>query len=158
MRSATLAVALAGILLATPKPTDYLKAIGRRWKLSNEECRQAKAAIVNWSTFRDARSLPWSQVQPLLIDRDADTILAVATAKVVANQFDPSGVELVRDALDWPAERRNPPPLLTGNDLQALGVPAGPAFARILKSLREQQLNGQLHSRDEAIAALPQLL
>ena len=100
--------------------------------------------------------MPWSRVQPTLIDRDIATIVAVASAKIVADHLTPDGLELTRQALQWPLERLNPAPLLTGDDLRELGIPAGPMYREILQSLRDRQLDGQLKSRDEAIAALDQ--
>ncbi len=43
-------------------------------------------------------------------------------------------------------------PLLTGNDLKNLGLKPGPAFKSILTTLREKQLDGELKSREDAIA------
>lgn len=44
------------------------------------------------------------------------------------------------------------PPLLTGHDLQALGVPPGRALGVLLREMRDQQLGGSLKTRDEALA------
>jgi tRNA nucleotidyltransferase (CCA-adding enzyme) len=49
---------------------------------------------------------------------------------------------------DW----KNTAPLLTGNDLKDLGLKPGPAFKNILTTLREKQLDGELKSREDAIA------
>ena len=49
-------------------------------------------------------------------------------------------------------EELNPPPLLNGNDLQALGLKPGPQFKRILDAVRAGQLDGQLRSIAEAEA------
>ena len=44
------------------------------------------------------------------------------------------------------------PALLTGRDLVALGVPAGPRVGSLLASVREAQLDGQVDDRDAAMA------
>lgn len=49
---------------------------------------------------------------------------------------------------DW----KEKAPLLTGNDLKNLGLKPGPAFKSILTMLREKQLDGELKSREDAIA------
>ncbi len=49
-----------------------------------------------------------------------------------------------------------PPPLITGEDLIALGLTPGPAFSRILETLYDAQLNGQLADRSSALAYLRQ--
>jgi poly(A) polymerase len=45
-----------------------------------------------------------------------------------------------------------PPPLITGNDLLTLGIPEGPVIGRILKSVQEKTLNGEISTREEALA------
>ncbi len=46
------------------------------------------------------------------------------------------------------------PPLVTGADLLALGIREGKTVGDFLAEVRERQLNGQLHSREEALAFL----
>jgi len=41
--------------------------------------------------------------------------------------------------------------LLTGHDLIAAGLQPGPAFSRILNEIETAQLDGQIHTRDEAL-------
>jgi poly(A) polymerase len=45
-----------------------------------------------------------------------------------------------------------PVPLITGNDLIAMGWKPGPRFAEILQAAQTRQLEGTLTSRDEALA------
>ena len=45
-----------------------------------------------------------------------------------------------------------PPPLIGGGDLIAMGRKPGPAFKRWLEAVREEQLEGRLKSREEALA------
>ncbi len=47
-----------------------------------------------------------------------------------------------------------PPPLATGDDVLALGVPRGPRIGRLLREVQERQLEGDLHTREEALAWL----
>jgi len=49
-------------------------------------------------------------------------------------------------------------PYTTGSELQALGVPPGPAYRRILEGLRAAWLDGEITSRDEERELLQQLL
>jgi len=46
----------------------------------------------------------------------------------------------------------DPPPLVTGNDLRLLGLKPGPQYRTILDAIREKQLDGDFHTRDDAIA------
>jgi poly(A) polymerase len=48
-------------------------------------------------------------------------------------------------------EEIRPAPLVRGGDLIALGFTPGPMFAEILRQVEDQQLGGELRSRDEAL-------
>ena len=52
---------------------------------------------------------------------------------------------------ETPPEELNPPPLLTGDDLIALGWEQGPVFKTVLDAVREAQLEGTIRTKDEAI-------
>jgi tRNA nucleotidyltransferase/poly(A) polymerase len=45
----------------------------------------------------------------------------------------------------------HPEPLLRGDDLIELGYPPGPAMGEMLRALEEEQLEGNLRSREEAV-------
>lgn len=143
--------ALAALLVVLEHPLESLRAIARRWRLSNEEVRMASAAQSLWATIVDAHALPWSTVQPVLIDRDAAMIIQLAAAIVRADNADDRGVALASEALLWAAEKLDPPPLLTGDDLHELGVPSGPQYRTILQSIRDAQLDGKISTRQQAI-------
>jgi len=49
-----------------------------------------------------------------------------------------------------PAEIR-PSPLLSGDDLRAAGYVPGPLFKEILTAVEDAQLEGRLHSKQEAM-------
>ena len=65
--------------------------------------------------------------------------------------------DFVRRTLEeTPVEEMRPVRLLTGNDLQSLGYQPGPLFSKILRSLEDAQLEGQVRSREDAIAFVAQ--
>jgi poly(A) polymerase len=80
---------------------------------------------------------------------DARTLLAALSSQ-------PS----VAERIAWLAERFAevertdvaPPPLLTGDDLVAAGMTPGPAFKRILDDVYNAQLEGQISTREAALA------
>ena len=59
---------------------------------------------------------------------------------------------------DWPPEELNPPPVVTGEDLKALGIPQGPIYKVLLERVREAQLDGVLSNKEEAVAMVRRLL
>jgi len=62
-------------------------------------------------------------------------------------------------ARDWFIERartlgvKPPAPLLLGRHVLALGVPAGPRVGELLKTVYDRQLDGEITTVDDAIAA-----
>jgi len=58
---------------------------------------------------------------------------------------------LLRKRNEFANEPIIPPPLVTGNDLIALGMKPGPKFGEILEAVETRQLEGTLRSREEAI-------
>jgi tRNA nucleotidyltransferase (CCA-adding enzyme) len=69
-------------------------------------------------------------------------------------------------AMDWfigraralGVEHRPPAPLLLGRHVLALGVPPGPRVGEILRQVYEKQLDGEVPTIDEAVAAAARLL
>jgi hypothetical protein len=51
-----------------------------------------------------------------------------------------------------------PPPLITGDDLKALGLPPGPKFKRILDEVYDAQLEGAITTRADAQASARRLM
>ncbi|MFM7150059.1 MAG: hypothetical protein ACKO23_09480, partial [Gemmataceae bacterium] len=51
-----------------------------------------------------------------------------------------------------------PPPLLTGNDLLAMGLAQGPQFKLLLERVREAQLEQVIQTPDEAATLVRQLI
>ena len=59
------------------------------------------------------------------------------------------GTPAVRQHLEWSCEAGRVRPLLRGDDVIALGVPAGPEVARALEALRDARLDGEVTERSE---------
>ena len=57
---------------------------------------------------------------------------------------------LLQDYFHHQEEVVSPPPLLTGHDLLAMGIPEGPDIGRLLAQLREAQAAGEIKTREEA--------
>ncbi|KAA1261028.1 tRNA nucleotidyltransferase/poly(A) polymerase [Rubripirellula obstinata] len=144
------AAALACVAIAGEASHQILLQTSRDWKLSSEETRQATAAVKHHATLIRAAELPWSKIQPVLIDRDRDVVVSVATAVATADDDDQTGLEKVRGAIRWPADRLNPPPLITGDDLREHGIPAGPMYRIVLQTVRDGQLEGEISTADQA--------
>ena len=65
---------------------------------------------------------------------------------------------LARRIASIPRAAIQPPPLVSGEDLLAAGVPPGPVYAQVLDALYTAQLDERIRTRDQALALLRQLL
>lgn len=119
-----------------------------KWRLSNAE-RQAIAWLdSNWMTVARAARLPWSRTQPTLVHPLAPH--AVHLAATLCGDSQP-GVALCRERLQWPRERLDPPPLVTGADLIRIGLAPGPVFSKLLSEIRAGQLDGRFTTPASAL-------
>ncbi len=143
---------------AAPPLDSLIGQITQRWRLSGEETRRITAATRRWPIIADAHQRTWSQVQPTLVDRDADCVLQVAAAITCAEQLPQAGVDLARKARSWPREQLDPEPLLTGDALRAAGYQPGPQFRSWLQAARDAQLDGQITTTEEALALVERLM
>ncbi len=140
------------------EPLVVAERLSEIWKLSIQESRAIRQAILHFRTILEADRLPWSKVQPILATRDAEVIVAVAGAVGMVQGIEMAGVRLCRERLAWPPEQLDPAPLLSGSHLIAAGYRPGPEFARVLQDVRAAQLDARIGSVDQAIAMANQRL
>jgi hypothetical protein len=145
-----LPLALAA-LLAPWVDAERASAICQRWRLSNDQTHRTAWLVEHRGALRGGGGKPWSAHQRLFIDPGMADLVALEEAAVRAGQADASDAAWARAALGRPREELDPPPLLTGNDLIASGVPRGPQYRVILDRVRDAQLDGQLRTRDDAL-------
>jgi tRNA nucleotidyltransferase/poly(A) polymerase len=95
---------------------------------------------------------PWSQVQPWLAHSDAFLLADLLRARADHGRGSRETAAWVTTQLARPRGELAPPPLLTGRDLMAAGVPEGKAVGKLLAELRAKQLDGEITSREAALA------
>ncbi len=92
-----------------------------------------------------------------LADPHREDLLLVAEAVARAEPADLEFLELAEREREALGETL-PEAFVTGADLRATGLPAGPIYARLLGLLLDEQLEGTLISRDEALQRLRDLV
>ena len=131
------------------------RRVCRRWRLSNKETARVAWLVEHQAVLSTARSIRWSVLQPILIAEGIEDLLALYQAAA------PSGADEVaycRRLLGQPREQLDPPPLLTGDDLLAHGVPSGPQYRMLLRQVRHAQLDGEIHTKADAMALVERLM
>ncbi len=141
-------LALAALLYSS---VDVVGAedVCRRWKLSNKETERVVWLVEHHAAMADARTMRWSELYPLLIAEGADDLLLLTEAAIPEG---PGIAAFCRELLQQPRAVLDPPPLVTGDDLQAVGIPPGPEYKTLLQRVRNAQLDRELSSKAEALA------
>ncbi len=145
------ALALLWSQLVPAADRNLTESVMRRMKLSNEAIKSMTWMLDHESQVVEADTLAWPDLQRILIDPRIEHLLALATARQQARQLPVTGIETCRQKQLLAPEKLNPPPLLSGNDLQEMGLPAGPLFREILEKVRNAQLMEQLQDKQQAL-------
>jgi poly(A) polymerase len=125
--------------------------ICERLRLSNEEQKRIEWLVEKHQILCDARQMRPSKLKSLLIDPGIGELLELHRADAVAAGRDIDHVEYCKELLrQWTKEDLDPQPLLTGDDLIEAGYKPGPIFKKLLDAVREAQLDGTIHSANEA--------
>ncbi|MHB1033148.1 MAG: CCA tRNA nucleotidyltransferase [Pirellulales bacterium] len=163
LREPSFPLALAALLQAfaesCPAPRrNLVEVVADRWRLSNKESDRASWLVEHRAALRDASQIPWPRLQPLLVSEGIEDLLALGEAIALAGAGEMADVEYCRRRLELPGEKLNPPPLLTGDDLVAHGIPPGKVFKGLLQTVRDAQLEETIGTREEALTLVNRLL
>jgi poly(A) polymerase len=123
-------------------------AVCARWRLSNKETERIGWLVENHAALKDAQTMRWSQLQPLLVAEGIDDLVALSEA---ASPVNAAAAAYCRSLLGQPREKLDPPLLLSGNDLLAHGIPSGPEYKTLLQRIRAAQLDGEVRTKAEAL-------
>jgi poly(A) polymerase len=153
---------LASALAALYEPVGAapLRQAANRLRLSNREVKLAgwlQEAVAMFSepsepNEPDVAGRPWSEVQPWLAHEDAFLLADLLRARADCGRGAAATAAWVTAQIARPRHELDPPPLVTGADLLAAGVAAGPAMGATLARLRALQLDGVIATREEALA------
>ena len=130
-----------------------------RLKTSNEERERVEWLVEKHQILADVRQMRTSKLKTLLAHPGVRELLDLHRADALASGRDDGHVVYCEWLLrEWSDEDLNPPPLLTGHDLQRRGLPPGPVYKRLLDAVREAQLEGTVKTPPEAWALVERLL
>jgi poly(A) polymerase len=151
-------LALALAVLGEHVP-DAIPRIAARLRLSNHEARTAAwlaeaVAALGGLDVGALRSWSRSRIQPWLAHQATGALADLLRARAAGGRGDAAAAAWFTGAAAEPLERRDPPPLLTGADLLAAGIPQGPALGAALVRARALQLDGVVATKEEALAAI----
>jgi poly(A) polymerase len=129
--------------------------ICRRLRMSNSDTEQILALVANHMRFGDVEKMRASTLKRFFRLNQFDEHLALHRMDCMASHGNLSLYQFARQHYEAAEpEQIRPMPLITGDDLIALGYRPGPEFRLMLNLVEDGQLEGTLHSREEALALI----
>jgi poly(A) polymerase len=123
-----------------------------RLRLPRKTIDRVVSLVAEHMKFPNLPKMRRARLRAFLGDEDFPLHLAVHRADCGASHGDLSLAEYCdRTLAAFESEPVLPPPILRGQDLLAMGYPPGPLLGRILKWVRDLQLDGALADREDAV-------
>lgn len=132
---------------------EMTRRIMQRLRFSNAELEATDALVRNHMAFKDVQQMRVAKLKRFLARETMDDELELhrvdcGSSHGLLDNYD----FLLAKREEFASEPLIPPPLVTGHDLIARGWKPGPRFKEILEAVQTQQLEGALHTREEALA------
>ncbi|MGB8985112.1 MAG: CCA tRNA nucleotidyltransferase [Candidatus Sulfotelmatobacter sp.] len=126
--------------------------ICHRLRFSKHDAAQVVALVDSHMRFGHVTRMKESTLKKFMRLPGFDQHLALHRADSLASHRNLSTYEFLQKKLtEVPPQNIRPAPLITGNDLIALGYVPGPRFTEILNAVEDAQLEGRLDSREAAL-------
>ena len=154
--SAPLAIAA----LLCDRSAAQARRFGRRLRQSNECIGRVDYLVIQLPRARAEASLELADIKTYAANQGCEDLLALLRADLCAQVDGDVSIHQRLAARIRAIDPANaaPSPLLTGDDLLAAGIAAGPRFSPVLKSVYWAQLNQEIHTADEAMSLARRLL
>ena len=124
----------------------------RRLRFSNEDCTQILSLVENHMRFGDVEKMKDSTLKRFFRLPHFDEHLALHRIDCLSSHGDLRLYEFAKRRRDeMPEEEVRPALLVTGRDLIAAGYAPGPRFREMLALAEDAQLEGRIHTREEAL-------
>jgi tRNA nucleotidyltransferase/poly(A) polymerase len=140
-----------GVLLHDLSP-DEIQRIVAGLKLSGSEMNHVGHLVRSLPRFRMLCDLSMSELKRFLRLPRFEDHMDLARICAVASDGDLHAYNFaVSKRLQWTAQDVAPEPLISGDDLIGLGFSPGPLFKDILTRVEDEQLEGRLQAREQAL-------
>ena len=138
---------------------DMAEKILQRLKFSNSQTEKIVACVRNHMQFKDVKQMRKATLRRLLLRETFPLELELHRLDCLGSFGDLEHFNfLVEQAEELKHQPQIRPPLLTGDDLMALGVKPGKEMGALLAEIRELQLADELQTPDEARAWVKRML
>ena len=150
---------LAFAVMLADRPPAEIESICRSLTCSNEQRERVLWLVAQQADLDDPRRITLAGLKRLMADPGFDELRTWAACRFA--DFDDGDARLAHLTQRVEAialEAIQPPPFVTGDDLLARKTKRGPLYKRVLDTLYTRQLDEELTTREQALAALDELL
>lgn len=131
---------------------DMAKKICNRLKTSNDEKERIVWLVMKHLYFKDAQKMRLSKLKRLFANEGYPELAELCRIDALSSSGDLSDYYYCQEMLGrLSQEEVKPKPLITGRDLIEMGLKPGPMFKEILTRVEDEQLEGNLKTKEEAI-------
>jgi poly(A) polymerase len=124
-----------------------------RLRFSNDDTQQILALVEHHMKFKDVKQMRPATLKRFVRLPRFEEHMALHRLDCLSSHRNLDAYQFVDHFLrTTPPEMVRPAKLIDGQDVLRLGYGPGPLIGKILKAVEESQLNGELRSREEAIA------
>ncbi len=135
------------------------KDLLERLRFSKDDVEQVTALVANHMKFKDVMKMRESTLKRFLRLPHFGDHLQLHRLDCLASNGNRESYDFVlRKLAEFSVQTLHPPRLLSGRDLIAAGYSPGPAFSEALEAVETAQLEGEIHTPDEAMARAKRVL
>jgi len=128
-------------------------------KFPNEDVEQITSLVANHMRFKDVRQMRLSTLKRFLRLPNFEEHLELHRLDCLASNGYTDSYDFVRAKLaELDQQDLRPPRLINGRDLITAGYKPGPGFGRALEAVETAQLEGEIHTPQEALALAQRVL
>ena len=138
---------------------EIAEQICTRLRTSREEKERISWLVKKHMTFKDARKMKMSTLKKLLSHPDYPLLAEVCRVDALASSGDLADYNYCQEMRGKLREEEiKPRRFINGYDLISMGLKPGPLFAEILNRIYDEQLEGKLHNREEALTRVREVI
>ena len=138
---------------------DMAANICNRLKTSNVEKERIVWLVQKHLYFKDAQKMRLSKLKRLFASDGYPELAELCRIDALSSSGDLSDYNYCQEMFSkLPQEEVKPKPLINGLDLIALGLKPGPLFREILTKIEDEQLEGNLKTKEEALEKVKSLI
>ncbi len=137
---------------------DMATEICDRLKTSTDDKERIRWLVLKHLCFKDAQKMRLNKLKRLFAEEGYPELAELCRADALASSGDLSDYDYCQEMFQkLSREEVKPEPLITGHDLIAMGLKPGPLFKEILTKIEDEQLDGNLTTKETAIERVKEL-